>query len=201
MPDPHTTTLTINRSPKPLRPLTSDVLGVDHPSLDARYAFVLENGSARDRRLIFHFSAAQPYQAAPGSACGVFQAELWQHDCAEFFLVDPSTGRYLEFNVSPSGGWWSASFISVRVQDQEERFNDSVSCSTTSLDEDGLWAIEFSVPVSEIESAIGAPLESLCGNVTAILNSPDQVFLSAAKLGGTQPDYHIPQSWVPLVVA
>ncbi|QQL45151.1 hypothetical protein [Sulfuriroseicoccus oceanibius] len=201
MPDAPLSTLLIDRQPGALRPLVTDALGTDHPNADASYALTIEPTDAPSgRRLVFHFSAALPFEAAPGSTCGAFQAELWKHDCAEFFLVNPANGRYLEFNISPTGAWWAASFTAPRQQEAEQHFQN-VDCSTTTLDEDKLWAIEFSLPATDIEAVLGAPLEALCGNVTAILQSPDQIFLTAARLGGTQPDFHVPESWLPVVVA
>jgi len=201
MPTTPLTTLVIDRQPSALRPLATDVFGHDHSSADARYALAIENKSDPiGRRLLFHFSAALPFRAAPESPCGTFQAELWRHDCAEFFLLNPANDRYVEFNVSPTGAWWAASFTAPRQQEAEQHFQN-VDCSTTTLNEDKLWAIEFSLPASDIEAVLGAPLEALCGNVTAILQSPDQIFLTAARLGGNQPDFHLPHAWLPVVIA
>ncbi len=61
-----------------------------------------------------------PTKFHPEARSGDFKAELWKCDVAEFFLLDPATGRYLEFNLSPNGAWWSVFFTSPRVRENEE---------------------------------------------------------------------------------
>lgn len=47
-----------------------------------------------------------------------FVAGLWHKDVGEFFLI-AEDGRYQEFNLSPSGAWWSARFRGYRDQECE----------------------------------------------------------------------------------
>ena len=64
----------------------------------------------------FHFRAKRDVPACvhPDAEPGVFTPNLWQYDAAEFFLVHPGTGRYLEFNLAPNGAWWSCEFRAAR---------------------------------------------------------------------------------------
>ncbi len=45
-----------------------------------------------------------------------FVEGLWEHDVAEFFLLDRRRGTYQEYNLSPGGAWWAAAFSAPRVR-------------------------------------------------------------------------------------
>jgi len=88
-------------------------------------------GEKFDKPLTFGLAVDQDYlwfvgghqQAAsihPSAKPGAFQAELWKYDVAEFFLLDPTTGRYLEFNLAANGAWWSTVFTAPRLRESEE---------------------------------------------------------------------------------
>ena len=200
-----------SRTTEPLakfRPLTCDTDGNDHPSLAAEYALYLEPRSLEEtslEHLVFEFRAALPYKASLGSRCGKFTANLWQQDCAEFFLCNPSTGRYLEFNLNPHGAWWSASFNAPREHHCDEPF-ENVQCAISTNKDQGsggemkTWSASMSVPLDPIESVLENSITNLTANVTAILSSPNQLFLTAAPLGGEEPDFHRPMEWLPVRV-
>ncbi len=44
---------------------------------------------------------------------------LWQRTCFELFIRDPASGRYLEFNLSPSGCWAAYAFETYRAGHSE----------------------------------------------------------------------------------
>ena len=178
------------------QPLIHDTAGELHLSHEAQFSLFLS--CTESARLNFRFRAKRPCTAHPDGSCGAFTAELWKYDCGEFFLANPATGRYLEFNLSPQGAWWSASFNAPRDQDSEERFHD-VSCSSSPAAQDH-WDVSISVPLEIIENTLGCPISDATGNVTAILSTPEQIFLSHAPLGGEQPDFHRPSDWLPIQI-
>ena len=92
----------------PVTPITSDWYDVE---VEARTAF----GFATDPNS-FHFRVIRdaPARVHPDARPGVFTADLWQFDAAEFFLVSPDIDRYLEFNLAPNGAWWSCEFTAPR---------------------------------------------------------------------------------------
>jgi hypothetical protein len=55
-----------------------------------------------------------PTAEAPQRADG-----LWEHTCFELFLMDPSSGSYLEFHFAPSGQWAAYRFEEYRSGRQD----------------------------------------------------------------------------------
>ncbi len=204
------------------RTLTLDTDGNCHPSLAAEYALFIEQRPSAlgfqptneehplnanpEPHLTFRFRAALPFEASPDTQCGVFTANLWQRDCSEFFLCNPATGRYLEFNLNPHGAWWSASFNAPRIHHRDEPF-EKVHCSAASISEKksdcnvATWSATISIPLKALESILETSITNLTANVTAILSSPNQTFLTAAPLGGEEPDFHRPTDWLPIRVS
>lgn len=150
------------------------------------------------RRLWFiahHRKAAMLHpQARPGK----FQPELWKYDVAELFLADPESGRYFEFNLSPNGAWWSCEFTAPRVRAEETDIPFPETATFADLAADGSWVTAMALPLDLLEARIGFG-ETTRGNVTFILDSPDQRFLTASVLGECEPDFHLPRSFPALV--
>lgn len=118
------------------------------------------------------------------------------HDVAEFFLTDPTTGRYVEFNLSPNGAWWSQSFSAPRVPDGQGLVPGVETFAE--LAPDGGWVAAMAIPRGFLESELKFGDSSRL-NVCFILGSPEQRFLSAANLGGGEPDFHRPERFSRLV--
>jgi hypothetical protein len=155
----------------------------------AAYALALD-----PRRLWFIAGHGQAARIHPAARPGQFQAELWRHDVAELFLADRASGRYLEFNLAPNGAWWSCGFVAPRVRaEPEERALPGVM-TYADLAPDGAWLAAAAIPVESLGEWLEFGADSR-GNVTMILGSPGQRFLTAATLGGGEPDFHQPASF------
>lgn len=147
----------------------------------------------------FHFLACQkgtPGLSHPESRLGQYQAELWKYDVAEFFLLSSDKSRYLEFNLSPNGGWWTCAFSAPLVPATGEPApvpEVRTSAGVTS----GGWQACATIPLSWLQDNYGFDKSSHL-NACFILNSPDQVFVSAGNLGDGGPDYHRPQQFPPI---
>jgi len=144
-----------------------------------------------DKRLWFiahHRSPATPH---PKARPGKFMAGLWMWDCAEFFLLDPGSGRYFEFNLSPNGAWWSCEFTAPRVRAEESDIVMPEVATFSDLAADGAWLAAMAVPLDLLKARLGFGTKSRA-NVTMILGSPEQRFLTASDLGGGAPDFHLP---------
>jgi len=135
-------------------------------------------------------SAAKPH---PAGDCGDFQAELWRYDVAELFIADATQSSYLEFNLSPTGAWWMERFSAPRQAHPLER----LPAVLTHAGPDGVsgWRAALGLPLDWLRATIGwseaSPL-----NVTLILETPEQRFVTATDLGGGEPDFHRPQEFV-----
>lgn len=142
-------------------------------------------------RLWFVAAGKSPSKIHPLARPGAFVAELWRHDCAEFFVADPTTGRYLEFNLAANGAWWSAEFTATRQRAEDLDIAFPEIATFAELSPEGGWMSAMSLPLDLLKARIGFGIDSRI-NVTFITRSPAQQFLSATKLPGAEPDYHQP---------
>lgn len=126
-------------------------------------------------------------QARPGR----FQAELWRHDVAELFLFDPVSGRYFEFNLAPNGAWWTCEFIAPRVRADLAEIAMPEVATFSELSADGSWVAAMAIPVDLLKARLNFGNETHV-NVTMILESPVQKFISATDLGTGEPNFHQP---------
>lgn len=129
----------------------------------------------------------------PLGVSGRFQAELWKYDAAEFFITTPGGERYMEFNLSPNGAWWAAVFSAPRVVAAGyEEWRPAVQAKGESTAEG--WQCSALIPTASLQE-IGINLADCKLTACAILNSPEQVFLTTALPCDTQPDFHRPDLW------
>ena len=142
------------------------------------------------------FCAARkaPALIHPDGQCGAFQAELWRYDAAEFFISTPDGGRYMEFNLSPNGAWWAAVFSGPRqITPGFENWQPGGVMATGESNGDS-WQCRALIPHAVLQEAGIDPRDCRL-TAAAILNSPEQVFLTTALPCDTQPDFHRPDLW------
>ena len=189
---PHMTIFTSARSlvwgelDVPLCGLAADLFGAP---LQAPAAFSVVADSSH---LWFIVSHRQPARLHPQARPGVFQAGLWQHDVAELFLADPASGRYFEFNLAANGAWWSCEFTAPRVRAEVAEIAMPEVATFSDLAPDGSWLAAMAIPLDLLRARLNFGPESRM-NVTMILESPEQKFVSACDLGGGEPDFHQPE--------
>lgn len=153
---------------------------------------------AQDReRLWFIASHTKPASLHPAARPNKFQAELWKYDVAELFLADPKSGRYLEFNLAPNGAWWTCEFTAPRVRADESDVAMPDVHTFAELAPDGSWVVAAALPLDVLRARIDYGPETR-GNITFILNSPEQRFLTANDLGGGEPNFHLPDRFPTL---
>ena len=128
---------------------------------------------------------------SPQAGPGEFVAELWKYDVAEFFLSDPSSDRYLEFNLAPNGAWWSAEFVAPRVRDDEHDGAIPGVKTYSEIAPDGHWLVASAIPLGFLEARFDFGKQSRM-NVTFIVDSPTQKFLSVSSAASGEPDFHLP---------
>lgn len=192
--------MTIFTSPRPLQWGALDVplLGItkDWHGLPVEPAagFSL---AADDRRLWFIAHHRAPANLHPQARPGVFQADLWKHDVAELFLAHPASGRYFEFNLAPNGAWWSCEFTAARVRAEECDIAMPEIATFADMAADGAWVAAMAIPLDLLKARLDFGPQSHA-NVTFVLGSPRQRFLTAADLGGDKPDFHRPERFPQL---
>ena len=136
-------------------------------------------------------SHRQPARIHPQARPGVFQAGLWQYDVAELFLADPVSGRYFEFNLAANGGWWTCEFTAPRVRAEVAEIAMPEVATYSDLAPDGSWLVAMAIPLALLRARLDFGPETRM-NVTMILESPEQKFVSATDLGDGEPDFHQP---------
>ena len=151
--------------------------------------------------LWFIASHRRPARLHPEAKPGVFQSGLWNHDVAELFLTN-SSGRYLEFNLSPNGAWWTCEFTAPRVRAEAEDIAMPDIATFSEMAADGAWLAAMAIPLDILRARVDFGPDTRV-NVTMILESPAQRFISACDLGNGAPDFHQPSkfrtaSFVPI---
>jgi hypothetical protein len=133
----------------------------------------------------------------PDSSPGQFTPELWKYDVAELFLANPTTGEYLEFNLTSNGAWWASKFSSPRfASPKQPHFTSEIrSCHDLTGKDHSVVALKIPIKFLKMEMDFS---EAFVGNITMIRDSPSQRYLSAFKLPGAQPDFHQPQHFLPI---
>jgi len=144
---------------------------------------------ARDPLCLWFYAA---YAAKPlcetGYKCGAFVEGLWKQDVAELFVCHDTSPAYQEFNLSPSGAWWSSKFESYRKPSRlAAEKAPQIKCF--SLIDNDSWQAAMAIPL-----ALFAGFTSLCENsrvnVAFITDTPKQRFWSWAKIQARRPDFH-----------
>lgn len=144
-----------------------------------------------ERYLWFIANHRKPALLHPKARPGRFQAELWRYDVAELFLADPLSGRYFEFNLAPNGAWWTCEFTAPRVRAEALEIAMPEVATFSEMAADGSWLAAMAIPLDLLRARLDfGPETSL--NVTMILESPEQKFISANDLGAREPDFHQP---------
>lgn len=164
-------------------------------ALQAPAGFALVMDAERLWFIAHHRKAAMLHpQARPGR----FQAELWRYDVAEWFVADPVSGRYFEFNLAANGAWWSCEFTGPRVRAEATDIAMPEIATFADIAPDGAWIAAMAIPVRFLKARLDFGPHSRI-NVTMILETPDQRFVTAADLGGGEPDFHRPDRFSEVV--
>jgi|GEM_PF-397666 len=149
------------------------------------------------QRLWFVASHRRPAVLHPQARPGLFQAELWRYDVAELFLADPHSGRYFEFNLAPNGAWWSCEFTAPRVRAEVTDLAMPEVATFSELAEDGSWVAALALPLDLLRARLDfGPATK--ANVTFILETPRQRFLTATKLESAAADFHQPEHFAAI---
>ena len=142
--------------------------------------------------LVFRAAQAAEVCPHPEGKPGEFREELWKYDTAEFFIAAESGSPYMEVNVAPNGAWWACAFSAPRVALPQQPELSGVQASGM-VTEQG-WQCSISIPLSLL-AELGITPENCRLVATAILNSPEYIFLTTAEDTEGAPDFHRPHSW------
>ncbi len=151
--------------------------------------------------LVFAARRAAPALLHPEARCGAFRENLWKYDTAEFFLATMEGDRYMEFNLAPNGAWWAAAFTGPRVVNEAVPAVPQGVCATGQATAAG-WECEARLPLDWLALMGIEPGKAPCRvAAAAILESPQQLFLTTATDLSGVPDFHRPLAWEEAALA
>lgn len=127
--------------------------------------------------------------------CDQFVQGLWEYDVGEVFISHPATGRYQEFNLAPSGAWWTCLFSSYRTAEEKQPAVVPATIWQHSTAEG--WQAAIEIPISGIHLPF-RDLAELRFNICTIQGSSPRHYLSAATINTREPDFHHHDSFLAL---
>jgi len=142
--------------------------------------------------LFFLTSARLPAHCDSSLSAGTFKEELWKLDVAELFIAADKTEGYQEFNLSPTGAWWSMGFNHYRSEASAFSLPNNIVCST--WEDKDRWYSSMVIPRDELWVNLSWSEQSRA-NVCFILGKSNRSFLSWEKLVSTQPDFHLTEQF------
>ena len=136
--------------------------------------------------LSFAVTVAKKAVYDPAARKGSYVEGLWTQDVGEFFLIDDNGNGYQEFNLSPSGAYWSMRFSSYRNRDTGAL--KALEADTGSeLSDVASWSAWLRVRRSSLSVEFAGASRSRA-NVCFHLEGR---FLTFARLVSPQPDFHL----------
>ena len=117
-----------------------------------------------------------------------FTERLWERDVIELFIGDPEKGCYQEFNIAPSGAWWSAYFTKYRSADKSA-FNELSCIKTEGFVSPTYWQASMVLPIRELSFKLNP--DKVLANPAAISGKNPRSFFSAKPIISEQPDFHL----------
>ncbi len=157
--------------------------------------------------LFFAAEFLQPIVQFENVQRGQFYEGLWERDVAEIFITSEGQKIYQEFNLAPSGAWWSMRFDAPRqrmkVNLQFDQVSSRVNITSNSCLASAKFPLSIIAPeISNASKVVESPeiLSKLRLNVCACLGATSRTFLSFAHLPGSQPDFHQPGSFSQIML-
>ena len=137
------------------------------------------------RHLWFHCELPWAPACNESLPLGTFFVGLWTDDVAELFVRDAQTGRYQEFNFSPTGAWWSCVFSSYRTRDRILAPHPAPAIRTLHGEES--WSVSAGIPLESLSISLDRNMEL---HVSAICTRPAERFFSSRPVSHVAPDFH-----------
>lgn len=164
-----------------------------HPDTEASVPLTITVGVDRDggRNLCLHYrlegatdAVDIPPPQPPAAADG-----LWRHTCFEAFI---GSGRYFEFNFSPSGRYAVYAFDGYR---KRNRGFSRVPLSIRSRRLTGGYELSAAIALDALPPDFG---RLYLGLSAVIEETGGQLSYWALNHGEGKPDFHDPDHWMPL---
>lgn len=131
---------------------------------------------------------------ASPAGCRAFVEGLWNGDVAELFIKG-TDGRYQEFNLAPSGSWWS-----MTLSDYRKRETSPLRPELSGVElrvEEGQWEVVSSFKRRTLDVDL---LPGCRVHVAGMWYRPEPIFLSSHPPSGVKPDYHLHECFEPIAL-
>ncbi|HMS54841.1 MAG TPA: hypothetical protein PKA27_05530 [Fimbriimonadaceae bacterium] len=180
-----------------LRTLEMSLAGPAKTEIRYELMEVEQQSNSQARRVLINVFVNGPSTANPQAKGFVYG--LWREDCVELFIANRDTGRYVEFNFSPSGAWWSRVFEGIRMPANSE----PPLCEAVGHMGNESWSVEASVELDTIRAAIGGDPSTWVGNLIVLVGGCDDTdpdldnLHSLATFSCSHADFHRPQDFLP----
>lgn len=145
-------------------------------------------------QLVYRFATTKPAQCDLTLAQGTFREGLWESDVAELFVMAPD-GRYQEFNLSPTGAWWTATFHGYR---QRGTVGPERGATIEAQHGDAGWSVQLTLDLEALTIVSPSDLALARWSLTAILNPEEPEYLCLGHHTGGPPDFHQASTFLPL---
>lgn len=144
--------------------------------------------SVDERALTFEATCAKSPWHDPTDSIGDFKEGLWQKEVAEFFLLEDGSERYQEFNLAPSGAWWTGVFSSYREECKPQPQPPKVTC-TSDIRYDS-WRASMTIQREALAIDFNFNQDSRANVCFIIGDETNRQFLTVGDLGSGKPDFH-----------
>ncbi len=149
--------------------------------------------------LYFGYTSEMPNGTFTERPAGTFHEGLWEEQVLELFLASDSGPRYQEFNLSPSGAWWTQAFSSHRVREGTVEPRYAIEVLKRGAGRTSSAFFRVARPALLVDCAFGPKSRA---NVTAIvIDSPTSTVkhLCVVHDPGV-PDFHADAGFQPFVI-
>ena len=142
--------------------------------------------------LNYRFRAEKSAECDSSLQLGQFVEGLWENDVAELFVLAPDR-RYQEFNLSPVGAWWCATFSDYR---QCESPLPHLPIEIKAEQAEGYWSVSMTVRLGDLPVLNGLDPQLTQWNVCAILSPRQPQYLCWGSRQTGQPDFHLTENFL-----
>lgn len=144
-----------------------------------------------------YFGYAQPIRDGVFTRrpAGEFYEGLWEEQVLELFLTADSGDAYQEFNLSPSGAWWTQLFTSHRVRDTAATLPRTLEVYAEEGSEGSRSFFRIPRNMLSVKCNFG---DSTRANVTAVIVYPTIKRFASVHSGAPGPaDFHAAEGFHP----
>ena len=164
---------------------------VGEASLKPDYLLILD-----PKHLIYSVRMPEGRNYDPFLALGQFKANLWTHDVSEIFIGDDGKNSYQEFNIAPSGAYWTSGFSEYRSQipvTEQDLPGVRVLVALDEANHSRFTSVSIAIPRAQFKGCSFTERSRI--SCSAIVGAQPRNYFSTSKLNAEKPDFHDANTW------